>query len=230
MKRFGDRADEVVSSLLGRPVPRDVPEVDWDAEEARVRAEWRAEKAAVLLRALDPKYRNATPRHELSSRWLAAYRAGRFVNLGIFGPTGVGKTWEAAAIARLLLEGDFTPVLMVRVPELMDKLRPGDDAVDIGMYLATPVLVLDDLGAETDSAFTAERLYRIADYRHNKNLPTIVTSNLRPGDPPPGADRARWLELRYNDRLLRRLFEGAAQLVISDLPAGLPPARFGAVL
>jgi hypothetical protein len=228
--RFGDRVNEVVAAYLGQPVPADVPPVDWEAEEERTRREWRAEKAAVLLRALDGKYAAATPHHDLSSRWLTAYRGGRCVNLGIFGPTGVGKTWEAASIARALLL-EFTPVLMVTVEDMLSRLMPIEDRqATLGQFQATPVLVLDDLGSERPGEFTDRMLYSLADYRNKKLLPTIVTSNLAPGVIPEGGDRLRYLEGRYNDRLLRRLFEGAAELVITERPDSVPPPRFGAVL
>lgn len=231
VERFGKRADEVVAGLLGMPAPKDLPEVDWDAVQAESMEEWRREKAAVLLRGLDPKYRNAEPRHEMSRKWLAAYREGRYVNLGVFGPTGVGKTWEAAGIARYLLETDFTPVLMVHVNKLLDLLAPIEDRQSVLMqYSTTPVLVIDDLGAEGGSEFAQRMLYQLADYRHNHHLPTIVTSNLKPGEVPADADRGVYLETRYSDRLLRRLFEGAAQLMILQRPPGLPAVRFGAEL
>ena len=44
----------------------------------------------------------------------------------------------------------------------------------------TPLLVLDDLGAETSTAWANEKLYQIIVHRHNARLPTIVTTRAAP--------------------------------------------------
>jgi hypothetical protein len=215
---MGDRVDELVARQLGHEPPLPGEPIDWAEVDAEAQREWREAKAAVLLRSLDPMYHEAAPHHDMSRRWLDAYRAGRYVNLGIFGATGVGKTWEAAGIARELL-ASMVPALMTSVPAMLQRLHPAHgDPLNIGQYQAAPVLILDDLGAELPlKDWMAEALYRISDFRSRKLLPTIVTSNL--GDPA--------LEAAYNDRLLRRLFQGAARLVITTLPAGAAPLRFG---
>ena len=40
----------------------------------------------------------------------------------------------------------------------------------------SPMLILDDLGVERDSAWSQERLYQIIVYRQNYNLPTVITT------------------------------------------------------
>ena len=42
----------------------------------------------------------------------------------------------------------------------------------------TPLLILDDLGKERSSQWAVEKLYQIIVYRHNAQLPTIITSML----------------------------------------------------
>ena len=39
------------------------------------------------------------------------------------------------------------------------------------------MLVLDDLGAESDSSWAAEKLYRLVDYRYCARFRTIITTN-----------------------------------------------------
>jgi len=46
----------------------------------------------------------------------------------------------------------------------------------------TPFLILDDLGAQTTSAWALEKLYQIANYRTSSNLPTILTTDLSPDE------------------------------------------------
>lgn len=218
MEKWNARIEEILGRRLGTTTP---PPVDWDAVNAEAQDEWNREKSRVLLSRLSERHRNATMRHALSVRWVAAYNEGRMVNLAIVGPVGVGKTWEAAAIVRaLLLLDNRVPAQLVAVPEMLDKLRPNaDGASDIGQFQCAPVLALDDLGAEKQTEWTDEQLYRLADFRHTRNLPTIITSNLYPEQ----------LEARYGERLCRRLFEDAALLRIDHAPPQVP-TRFGAQL
>lgn len=217
VEKWNARIDQI---LAARGLPTDPPPIDWDAVNAEARAEWNREKSRVLLSGLPERYREAVPRHALSARWLAAYAEGRMVNLAILGPVGVGKTFEAAAIVRALLLDSRVPALLTGVSEMLDKLRPNaDGASDIGQFQCAPVLVLDDLGSEKQTEWTDEQLYRVADYRNVRNLPTIVTSNLSPEK----------LEETYGPRVCRRLFEGAAKLEIREAPPQVP-TRFGAEL
>jgi IstB-like ATP binding protein len=216
VEKWNARIEQILSM---HGVPENPPPVDWDAVNRDAMDEWKRDKASIVMSRIPEKFRHAEPRHDLSGRWLAAYRDGRLVNLLICGPTRVGKTWELMAIARQLLQAG-TPVVVETVTDMLQALRPNEDgASDIGQYQTTPVLGMDDLGGEKSTEWTNEQLYRIADYRHNRNLPTIVTSNL-----PPAA-----LEQRYDPRLIGRLFENAGTLTIRQRPPQVP-ARFEADL
>lgn len=240
VQRFDHRVDEVLTRMLGRPVQADegwaaqdeaTRRAYWAKHADDARQEWLAAKVEVLLRSLPHMYRNAEPRHDLSLRWLAAYDREECVNLGIFGPARVGKTWEAAGITRQLLL-KRVPALMVRVPEMLKKLRPNaDGATELVQFQAAPVLVMDDLGVENVSAWVEETLYLLTDYRSRNLLPTIVTSNF-PVETKRREDgtRSPCLADSYSDRLLGRLFENAAELVIRERPADIGPKRFGAQL
>jgi hypothetical protein len=214
MERWDARIEEILGRRLGTTTP---PPVDWDAVNREADREWMAAKADILLSRLPIRYRAATPRHDLSRRWLVRYAQGDMINLAILGPSRVGKTWEAAAIARGLLLDHRVPATFEEVPNILDRLRPNaDGASDIGQYQATPVLIMDDLGAEKRTEWTDEQLYRIADFRAKRNLPTIVTSNLTP----------KAMEDTYGPRVCGRLFEGAALLKITEAPPEVP-TRFG---
>ena len=217
MEKWNARIEEIIGRRLGTT---DLPPVDWDAVNRQADEEWMAAKADVLLSRLPIRYRNATPRHDLSTRWLARYAQGDMINLAILGPSRVGKSWEAAAIARILLLEHRVPATFEEVPEILKRLRPNaDGASDIGHYQLAPVLILDDLGAEKRTEWTDEQLYLIADFRAKRNLPTIVTSNLS----------QKGMEDTYGPRVCGRLFEGAAKLEIRTAPPEVP-ARFGAEL
>lgn len=100
----------------------------------------------------------------------------------LIGPFGTGKTHLSFAIANaLLMRG--TPVIAMTALELLAKIRrtysldnlQEDEVLDA--YCTVPLLVLDDLGKEKSSLWTASMLYSIIDRRYNAMLPTIVTSN-----------------------------------------------------
>lgn len=213
-REFGDRL------ARARTAASRLPDNWLEETERAALAEWLERKAQILLGRIPPIYRDARPHHDLTNRWLAAYRAGRRHNYVIAGPPRVGKTWEAAALARTLLVEDSIPVLMVETAELLAALRPGlDGMTDIGQYQVTPVLVLDDLGAERPTDWTGEQLYRLFQYRHNRNLPVIVTTNLGTAG----------LQQHCGERVYRRLVDNAGLLSIEAAPPQASKA-FGADL
>lgn len=102
----------------------------------------------------------------------------------IMGPCGTGKTHLAFAIANHLLS-QGTPVIAMTAIELLGRIKRtyaknagGVDEDDIlRTYAAVPLLVIDDLGKERASEWTASTIYSIIDRRYNAMLPTIITTN-----------------------------------------------------
>jgi DNA replication protein DnaC len=98
------------------------------------------------------------------------------------GHYGVGKTHLAAAIANEQLSKRRTALFVV-VPDLLDHLRATFDPQSTLSYdklfeqvRRTPLLVLDDLGTESATAWAREKLYQIFNYRYNAHLPTVITT------------------------------------------------------
>jgi DNA replication protein DnaC len=101
--------------------------------------------------------------------------------LVITGPYGCGKTHLAAAIANSLMDKGKPP-LFIMVLDLLDHLRstfsPSSPVSydrrfdDIRM---APVLILDDLGAQSTTQWAREKLYQILNHRYNAELPTVIT-------------------------------------------------------
>ncbi|MGD9147148.1 MAG: ATP-binding protein [Anaerolineae bacterium] len=103
----------------------------------------------------------------------------------LFGGYGCGKTHLAAAIANRVI-GRGQAVLFVVVPDLLDYLRatfgpnsPVSYDERFEEVRNAPLLILDDLGTQSGSAWAQEKLFQILNYRYNARLPTVITSNQR---------------------------------------------------
>lgn len=212
-RKLDDRIMHVIRRNLG--VTGEIPHATDEqmaAAEARAAMEWRETRTRVLLSRLPAGYRDAEPRTQGGLSWLTAYLSGARNNLIVAGPTGTGKTWEAAAIARQLLVDHTIPTTMVNMPELLDALRPDREGrSDLHSLQVAPVLIIDDLGSEKHTEWTDEQLFRLTDYRRGARLPMIVTTNFHSDE----------LEQRYGPRIMRRISEEARVLRI---PKRLPQA------
>ena len=98
------------------------------------------------------------------------------------GPRGSGKTHLAVAIAGEQLRHG-SQVFFAFVPTLLDHLRATfspDSPVGYDELFeqinSVPLLVLDDLGAESSTAWAEEKLYQIIVHRHEARLPTVITT------------------------------------------------------
>jgi len=99
------------------------------------------------------------------------------------GNYGSGKTHLAAAIANYrLAQGD--QVLFVTVPDLLDHLRasfgPSSEVAYDELFeqvRTAPLLIMDDLGAESATPWAEEKLYQIINHRYLYELPTVITTN-----------------------------------------------------
>ncbi|MFP7171867.1 primosomal protein DnaI [Terribacillus sp. 7520-G] len=101
--------------------------------------------------------------------------------LYFYGPFGVGKTYFLGAIANYLAERNISSML-IYMPEFVREMKASlkDDSVNekVELFKKTPVLMLDDIGAESQSAwFRDEILGSILHYRMMERLPVFFTSN-----------------------------------------------------
>ena len=162
--------------------------------------------------------------------------------LAISGPSGVGKTHLAAAVVNHALR-QGRPAKFVFVPEFMDRLRGsvgegGDGGPASGvsgilssskdrtlapslrfeelmaLVAAAPLLALDDLGAQSSTSWSDEKLRQIIAYRFDNRLPTVVTTRLSP------EQMDEWLRTRLSDPSASRLFQirpGAMNADLTDV-------------
>lgn len=142
-----------------------------------------------------------------AARALAAARrlvAGEISSLVLSGPTGVGKTHLAAGIVAAIVERDAEAYRValaaaidrvpaqpwapawVNIADAMVRLRlemdaPLDDRETTlrvrRLHRHPALVVLDDLGRERTSDWTAEVVYAVVNARYEARLPTVVTTN-----------------------------------------------------
>lgn len=103
--------------------------------------------------------------------------------LVLTGPYGCGKSYLAAAIANYRT-GLGQPPLFVNVPDLLDHLRATfnpDSPVRYDQLFddvrTTRLLILDDLGTQSTTAWAREKLYQLFNHRYNAKLPTVITTS-----------------------------------------------------
>lgn len=162
MSRLGDQLRSMTfETFLTRGIPYDTDDL---------RGKWTVEE---VDRSLSQAWKHA--------RSFAADLHGWFVLLGDF---GCGKTHLAVAIANeRIAHGE--PALFQVVPDLLDHLRatfaPTSSVTYDDLFeevRTAPLLILDDLGAQSNSPWAEEKLFQIINYRYNYRLPTVITSNV----------------------------------------------------
>ena len=125
--------------------------------------------------------------------------------LVLSGPYGSGKSHLAYAVASACLRAGHA-VYISTVPDLLEALRRGYGRQDNDSFerrydaiSRAELLVLDDLGAQSDTSWATEKLYQIVDFRYRRRLPLMVTTNVNPFAPGD----------RIDPRIHSRLMDGA---------------------
>lgn len=117
--------------------------------------------------------------HAVAAWLLGTLRGETDSWLVLLGPTGVGKTWQAVAAYRRLVDGLGCEGVAVRVPELLARSLPSDpDRVNVAHLEEVPLLLLDDMPGNL-SEWDHRTLYRIVDARVANSRRTLITMNLR---------------------------------------------------
>lgn len=102
--------------------------------------------------------------------------------LYLHGKFGVGKTYLMGAIANQLATEKGVRSLIVYTPDFFREMKAsiGDQTVNekLDVIKQAPVLILDDIGAETISSWVRDDLLgTILQYRMMEEMPTLYTSN-----------------------------------------------------
>lgn len=115
----------------------------------------------------------------LSKAWELVRSPKGSGGLYLHGPSGTGKTFLVSLIGRgLLLQN--VPVRFTSCGDFLETLRQslhGAMKEEFAKVAHSPVLILDDLGAEQPTSWGLEQLFRLLDTRYKENLRTLITSN-----------------------------------------------------
>jgi len=136
-------------------------------------------KQSACLEDLDTR----TPRG-LDKALVAQLATGQWIreglNLLLLGPTGVGKTWIACALAQQACRQGYT-TRYLRAPRLFEDLQlahaDGRFPKLMASYAKTDLIVLDDWGLTSLDTIARRDLLELLDDRHGHRS-TLVTSQL----------------------------------------------------
>lgn len=123
----------------------------------------------------------------------------------LYGPTGTGKTFQAACVVNALIEKGY-PCLMTDFSRLTNKIngmRWEDRPEYIDSLSRFALIAIDDLGVERDTQFMNENVTTIINSLYRANVPMIITSNHSPKQLTGETEIRRQ---RVYDRLLERCF------------------------
>ncbi|MBQ8893498.1 MAG: ATP-binding protein [Clostridia bacterium] len=113
------------------------------------------------------------------------------------GATGLGKTFLSTAIAKKLLEQGRS-VIYISAPELARRLeasRFNDEEGQLQQFFEADMLIIDDLGTESRTAYTVGTLTDLMDQRIRLGKPMLFSTNLN----------LDGLQKAYDERIVSRL-------------------------
>lgn len=149
--------------------------------------------------------------------WKSTFGTGKD-SLVLWGSTGTGKTFYATAIGNELIK---TGVAVGRttasqIVEAMQGMYDSDKTAYISSLNQFQLLILDDIGAERDTAFAREVMFSLIDTRLKRKLPIIATTNLSIDQMKDPRDRTGNTDMGYK-RIFDRLLGASAPIQLSGV-------------
>lgn len=125
-----------------------------------------------------------------------------YSNILFYGDTGVGKTFLSNCIAKELLDTSHSVIYLTAIElfkifekEDFNRKESSELPFESNYILDCDLLIIDDLGTETGTAYTNSRLFYIINERILRRKSVIISTNLN------GAD----IDNRYSERISSRL-------------------------
>lgn len=156
-------------------------------------------------------YEKMTHVYNTMKSYAEDFKTGCAYNLALFGGTGLGKTHLSSAIAGRLIERGFDVLYAGAVTMISDfenrRFGTGmsEEYGSVDRYTDCELLIIDDLGTEVINQFTVSCIYNVINTRLNKNLSTIISTNLLPAE----------FRQKYWDRITSRVFGEYQALLFS---------------
>ena len=95
----------------------------------------------------------------------------------LYGPVGTGKTYAAHCVANALIDREI-PVRLINAVDLVSQLIDSEKReIVISTVSTVPLLIVDDLGSEHDSAFSRSQICAVIDARVESGRPFLITTN-----------------------------------------------------
>lgn len=106
-------------------------------------------------------------------------------NLFLYGATGLGKTFLSSCIAKAVLQKGYGVYYQpaYRIFRVFEEYKFNEDdkkilKMQMERIMNTDLLIIDDLGTEMVTAYTAEVLFDLINTRMNTRQSTIISTNL----------------------------------------------------
>ena len=134
---------------------------------------------------------------DVCEKWANGYPNVRCRDILLSGSTGLGKTFLLRSMAERLIERDVN-VLIISAFRMLEMFRKRyfENDETASELLEAEVLMIDDLGSEPLlQNVTIEQLFNLINERQNRNMSTVISTNL---------DMAKFRE-RYSERIASRL-------------------------
>lgn len=150
-------------------------------EQDRVRAEEAQQRVRELQKiGIEPRYQNAVLHREEVMSFMATFGERAGMGLYIHGKSGSGKTSLCSAIARDLHDIGCN-VYLISASEMLETIqetfdKPASTAKEIERYAAYELLLIDDMGRESNSEWAVSTMYRILNKRYGYMRSTVIAS------------------------------------------------------
>ena len=99
----------------------------------------------------------------------------------LYGNVGTGKSYLSACIANTIMERlhSVCATSMVKIMDMARDFKEKDTLTNLeAKMMKADLLILDDLGAESESNYAKEIVYRVIDGRYRIKKPMVITTNL----------------------------------------------------